>query len=215
MIRSLTSRTNEPAVTEETAFVTAEDPLLVRAGDVEYAATKAAGCLLSPAVGDEVLVALVPNRRAFVLAVLVRDTKSAATIRVPGDLKIRSETGRVEVSAADGVSLASQGDISLLSSRLSVRTVAAELAGEALAVVGKTVACEIDRLKLVARTFDSVLDRLTQRARNVIRIVEESDHLRSARIDYVADKSVGIHGENTVVTAKDLVKVDGGQIHLG
>ena len=34
-------------------------------------------------------------------------------------------------------------------------------------------------------------------------------------IDYVADKSVSIHGENTVVTAKDLVKVDGGQIHLG
>ena len=47
------------------------------------------------------------------------------------------------------------------------------------------------------------------------RVVEECDYLRSGEVDYRADKNMSLRGDNTMVTAKELVKVDGGQIHLG
>jgi hypothetical protein len=47
------------------------------------------------------------------------------------------------------------------------------------------------------------------------RFVEEADQVKAQRIDYAAEKSVCLRGENALVVAEELVKVDGGQIHLG
>jgi hypothetical protein len=214
-MRAVATKTIEGSVTQETAFVMADDPLLVRAAGIEYRADRAASCLLRPTKGDEVLVALLPDRRAFVLAVLTRADGERTEIRVEGDLTLRSEQGRVDIASPAGVSVVTPEEITMVSGRLSLRAVATTLASEAVAVVGKTVTGEIDRVKLAAKSLDSVLDRFTQRVKRSIRMIEESDHVRAERIDYAAEKSVRLHAENTVITAKELVKVDGGQIHLG
>lgn len=214
MRAALTQKIDE-SVIQESAFVIAEDPLVLRAEGVEYRAERAASCLLAPAKGDEVLVAHLPDRRAFVLAVLTREEGRGTELRVEGDLRLRSEKGRVEMSGAEGVSMVTPRDVTMVAGGLSVRAAATALVSETITVVGKTVASELDRVRLAARTFDSVLDRFTQRAKRAIRIVEESDHVRAGRIDYAAEKSMTLQGENAIVTAKELVKVDGGQIHLG
>lgn len=210
-----TTMTIEGSVTQETALVVQVDPILVRAVGVEYRADQAASCLLAPAKGDEVLVALLPDRRAYILAVLERADARGTEIRVKGDLRLRSDGGRVELSSPEGVSMVTPRDVTVVAGTLSMRAVATALATEALTVVGKTVTGDLDRVKIVARTLDSVLDRFTQKAKRVFRLVEESDHLRAERIDYAAQKSVTLHGDNAVVTAKELMKIDGGQIHLG
>jgi hypothetical protein len=68
---------------------------------------------------------------------------------------------------------------------------------------------------VVADSCDSVFDRLLQRVKRSYRFVEEHDQVRAAQIDYVAQNNASLRGENTLITAKDLVKVDGEQIHLG
>jgi hypothetical protein len=214
-MRAVATKANQESVIQEAALVVADDPIVVRAEGVEYRAERAASCLMKPAAGDEVLVALLPDRRAFVLAVLTRPEARGAELSVEGDLRLRAEGGRVELSSSEGISMATPRGISMVAGSVSVRAVAATLASEAITFVGKAVAGELDRVKLVARTFDSIVDRFTQRAKRAVRIVEESDHLRAERIDYAAEKSVTLHGENALVTAKQLVKVDGGQIHLG
>jgi hypothetical protein len=205
----------EEQVIQETARVVAEEPLVLRAGGVEYRAERAASCLLRPAAGDEVLVALLPDRRAFVLAVLTRDETKRSEIRVDGDLRIASDKGRVSISGSEGVAVVTPRDVEMVAGRITLKSAATALASEAITVVGKAVVLELDRVKLGARTFDSVLERFTQRVKRAIRTVEETDHLRAERIDYAAEKSLAMYGENAVVTAKELVKVDGGQIHLG
>ena len=70
-------------------------------------------------------------------------------------------------------------------------------------------------LALVTETLDSVLDRFSQRVKRSYRTVEETDQLKAERIDYTASSTMSLHGENALVTAEQLVKVDGEQIHLG
>ncbi|MRG94288.1 DUF3540 domain-containing protein [Polyangium spumosum] len=206
---------HEEQVIQETARVVADKPLLLRAGSVEYRAERAASCLLCPAVGDEVLVALLPDRRAFVLAVLTRDAAKRSEVRVDGDLLIASNSGRVSVSGPEGVAVVTPGDVEMVAGKITLRSAATALASEAITVVGKAVVMELDRVKLGARTLDSVLERFTQKVKRAIRTVEETDHLRAERIDYAAEKSLAVSAENAVVTARELVKMDGGQIHLG
>jgi hypothetical protein len=213
------TKIHDEQVIQETARVIGEDPLLLRSGArtgaIEYRAERAAGCLLRPVLGDEVLVALLPDRRAYVLTVLTRDGEQPSEIRVKGDLRLSAEGGRVSLSGSEGVAMVTPGDVDMVAGRVTIKAVATAIASEAITVIGKAVVTELDRVKLTARTFDSVLERFTQRAKRAIRMIEETDHLRAERIDYSAEKSLSLHGENAVVTAKELVKVDGGQIHLG
>ena len=48
-----------------------------------------------------------------------------------------------------------------------------------------------------------------------VRTVEGVDQARSGTIDYRATQSLSLQGSEIIATAKTLVKVDGGQIHIG
>jgi hypothetical protein len=99
----------------------------------------------------------------------------------------------------------------------AVRVSAAEghVVVQGLSFVGEVVRAEVEKLKLVAKSFDSVLERFTQKVQRSYRTVTETDQLRAERIDYTADKTMSLHAEHALVSADDLVKVDSEQIHLG
>jgi hypothetical protein len=73
----------------------------------------------------------------------------------------------------------------------------------------------VAKIALAAQEVDSALGRLTQRAKRVFRFVEEIDQTRAGTVDLRAQGLVGIRGENAVIAARVLAKVDGEQIHLG
>jgi hypothetical protein len=105
--------------------------------------------------------------------------------------------------------------VSLVGKRLEVNAAEGSVVVQRLAFLGDAVRAEIDRIKLLATSVDSVLERLTQRVKRAYRTVEETDQLRAERIDYTADKTMSLHAENALVTADELVKMDAEQIHLG
>jgi hypothetical protein len=206
----------ESAAHQEIALVTRVEGAraVVRADDVEYRAKRAASCLLEPQEGDRVLCAVALDGSAWVLAVLDREG-GATAIAVDGDLELVSRTGRVRVAGAEGVSLASHADVTIAAGELELRAVATSLVTEGLELLGKAARVEVGQVKILAETLDAVLDRLSQRIKRAYRVVEERDHLRAGTIDYAAEKAISLSSENTIVLAKELVKVDGGQIQLG
>jgi len=68
---------------------------------------------------------------------------------------------------------------------------------------------------VLGRFFDSVVERLSQRVRRSYRKVEELEQVHAQQLDYVATKNVSVRGHNTLLTAEELVKLDGEQVHLG
>ena len=188
--------------------------LFVRAarGDVE--AKRAASCLIVPAVGDSVLL-VSTERGAFVTAVLEREPGAKSTIALDGDLELRLEKGRFAVAAQEGVDLVSGKDVSVVASGLRVNAVEGNVVLQRLSFLGGAVRAELEKLKLVASTFDATLERLSQKVKRSYRSVEELDQVRAGSIDYTAKSVMSLHAENALVTAEELVKVDGEQIHLG
>ena len=81
--------------------------------------------------------------------------------------------------------------------------------------MAKTARAHLDEGGIVARTIDTVAERVSQKAARVYRMVSEFDQLRAKHFDYRASDSARVSGENTVVTAHQVVKVDGEQVHIG
>jgi Protein of unknown function (DUF3540) len=206
------------AVVEETGTVLSilEDGAVeVRTVSGVHAAHRAVSCLVAAEVDDVVLVARTPAEGSFVLAVLRRESGAATTLAVAGDLDVRVPDGRLTFAAHDGVDLLSAQEVNVTAGGFRVTAGEGHVVLQGLSFIGEAVRAEIDRVRLVAQTFDSVLERFSQKVQRSYRTVTETDQVRAERIDYTAEKTLSLHGEHALVSADELVKVDAEQIHLG
>ena len=186
--------------------------------DSEYGelfARRAVSCLVEPVVGDRVLVAGDLNADLFVIAVLEQGDASTTRISVEGDLHLGVPNGRFSIVSAQGVDLVSAGDISLISAELTIRSDKGHIFLDQLSYVGRRVLAQADVLKFVVGIFDTIAERISQKVKRSYRIVEEIDQVRSNQIDYRAEKNMSLKAQNALVTADELVKIEGDQIHLG
>ena len=180
-----------------------------------YKARRAKSCLVAPEVGDSVLCAVEPNGEAFVVAVLAGREGAPTKLAVDGDLALQARGGRIGLCASEGVDIVSGGAVAMTSAELHMRAKKGSISIEALGFFGRLVQAEVAKVSLVAQEVDSVLTRLTQRAKRVFRFVEEIDQTRAGTVDMRAQNLIAIRGENAVISARVLAKVDGEQIHLG
>ncbi len=204
-------------VTQEPGLVVREDAgaFVVRTASGDYRARRATSCLVAPVVDDLVLVATTARGVCYVLAILERAPGARTTLVAEGDLELSAAHGRVSIAAADGLSLVSKKAIELISGQFSLKALEGNVVIERLAIAGRQLGVEVARIKAFATTFESVMERVSQRVKRSYRMVEESDHVRAERIDYSAKRTLNLHGENAVVTAEHVVKIDGEQILVG
>ena len=175
---------------------------------------RAASCLLAPSVGDEVLVAIVANRPAYVLAVLERSDATPAQLDMSGDTALRVRDGRLSI-AADGIDLLSTADTNVISKKLEVRATEARATLDEIGVFARRLLAEVSSSKWIHATLERVADRVVERVGRSYRFVEQAEHVRAERIDYEAKKELTIRAENAVIVAEELAKIDAGQIHMG
>jgi hypothetical protein len=180
-----------------------------------FSARRAVSCLVEPVAGDRVLVAGDPHEDLFIIAVLERREPSTIRVVVEGDLSLGLPSGRFSIAAANGIDLVSARDMSMTSSELTVRSPKGSIFFENLTYMGMRFLAEIEGIKLLGSFFDTVMERINQKVKRSYRTVEELDTVRSGQIDYRAEKNMSLRGRNALVTARELVKIDGDQIHLG
>jgi hypothetical protein len=191
------------------------DGFIVSTQDGIFAARHAFSCLVEPAVGDRVLVAGDPGNALFIIAVLERPGNAPVSIPISRDVTIGVSNGSFSIAAAHGINLVSAKDMTLTSSELNISAPRASIFFENLTYLGNVIFAEIEKVKLIGRFFHSIIDSVSQRVKRSYRVVEDIDHVRSSQIDYRASKNMSLRGQNALINAEELVKIDGDQIHLG
>jgi hypothetical protein len=190
--------------------------LSVRLGDRRVLARRATSCLVEPIAGDRVLVADAAEGggEVFVLAVLERDAGVATTLATDGDLEL-APRGNLVVTAPAGIHLATARDMTISATSLEAVADEASLVWKAVRVVSRALEANIAKVDVTAEASTTLVGRVFSKAKRVFRVVEETETLRAGQLDVVAETNLRMHGDTTLVTATDLVKVDGKQIQLG
>jgi hypothetical protein len=176
---------------------------------------RAASCLLEPERGDAVLISGQSVDAAFIIAVLERAREGPARLTFNGDAHISVAGGSMYLTAAGGVNISTPAEVAVSSDGLTLRSKQATVLIQRLRAVGGELSASIGRIKLIGNVLESVVERLTQSAKHSLRTVQGMDQVRSGVIDYRADQVMSLRGTNVVATARELVKLDGQQIHLG
>jgi flagellar basal body rod protein FlgG len=173
----------------------------VRTADGTFCASRAVSCLVAPEEGDLVLLAGPRLKGLYVLAVLERPGCSHARISAEGNLTVELRAGRFTVAATEGVDLVSKKSVSVFADRLETK------AREGTFLVGTVT--------LIAEAVNATLEHLSQKVKRIYRRVTELEHVRARQIDCSTEGNLRLHGENTLLTARELVKADAKQIHIG
>ncbi len=175
-------------------------------------ARRAKSCLVAPELGDTVLCAMDANG-CWVLAVLEGPT-STTKLEAEGDLEVVA--GRnLSLHAAQDAELVGGNAVAVGASELHVRADSATVSAPRLGFLGRIVHAELSRLSLVAEEVDQTIERLALKAKRVFRVVDELDQTRAGSVDLRAQELMAVRGENTVIAARVLAKVDGEQVHIG
>jgi hypothetical protein len=191
------------------------DGFIVSTQDGIFQARHTLSCIVEPAVGDSVLVAGDPGNALFIIAVLERPGNAPISIVMRRDVTVGVSNGSFSIAAAQGINLVSAKDMTLTSSELKISAPRASIFFENLTYLGNAIFAEIEKMKLIGRFFHSMIDSISQKVKRSYRVVEDIDHVRSSQIDYRASKNMSLRGQNALINAEELVKIDGDQIHLG
>ncbi|WP_432786434.1 hypothetical protein AAEX37_00552 [Oligella sp. MSHR50489EDL] len=182
-----------------------ERSYLVKVDGVKYLCEKAASCLLMPGQGDSVLVSGSDAEQLYIIAIIKQAEPKQSELQVNGRLNIRAEAFSVQANQA----------LNLKSSQLDIKADTAQCVIERADYVGKELRSTISMTRIVGKVYELIVDRLSQMSRSSFKITEQAEQLRAGIIDYQAEDSARIHSKYTMVTAKELVKVDSDQIHMG
>jgi len=137
------------------------------------------------------------------------------SLSAEGDLSLRANGGALRLGADRDVEVSTEGHLRLGAGEFTLAAREGTVAARVMSFVGERVALEADKVKTVARSLEQTLERFTQRVRNAVRIVQETDVLRAEQINHSADETYHLHARTAVVQSEKLVKVDGQSIQLG
>jgi hypothetical protein len=189
------------------------ETMVVRTEVGDVRARRAVSCLVSPELHDFVLVAT-QGKSAWVLAVLERES-TKATLVADGDLEVRVPNGKFSVASQDGIDLVSQKSVNLLAEQIGIHANTAKIVANDIVALGSKVLAELTETRIRGSILDKVFERVSEKVQRSFRRVEEIDQLKAKQVDYHAEHTMSLRSENFVANAKELVKVDGEQIHFG
>jgi Protein of unknown function (DUF3540) len=177
-------------------------------------AAPAASCLLAPLVGDSVLVAL-HGQRAFVLSVLERTEPAKSQLELGNGVRLEVEGKKLSLSGADELELGATDRVGITTKDLRVRAETAAAVVKTVEFLGRSFESSFHRVRTFASQVDALADTFTATLKRSIRVISDIDQTRARMIDVRAEGTLTMHGENTVVTARSVTKIDSSQIQIG
>ncbi|GEM_PF-423253 len=207
-----------PACTQGVATVVrpcADGGWWLRVDAREFTAIQAASCLLTPAVGDQVWMAADSGSAAFILAVLVQARPGRATLTVDGDLELEARGGKIRIKGDAGVALETPATLDLRARELVAQAERARFSFTELRALAREVFASFQRVTHVGKLLELLVDKVTQRSRHSVRAISGVDLTQAGTIDQRSEGDLLISAERALINGKELVKMDGAQIHLG
>lgn len=178
-----------------------------------HPAKRAASCLIEPQVSDLVLVCEGDQGAWYVLAVLEKGEGLPSSILFEDGLSLKVRKGHLDVQA-EGIRLAGK-EIALSSQSLQVDSLKGKARIVDFSFLGRVLNSRVQKVRWVSETWDSVVDRLTQRAKRSYRWIEDHERTRAGRITCLVKDTLYMKGKRSSIMAEKKIKMDAEKIHLG
>lgn len=187
--------------------------ILLREGE-EMTARRADGCHLDPSPGDLVALGWFPGEGLFVLAVLLRSRSGPAPLSFPSGVSFSVSEGPCTVDSPAGMVVKTQ-EFALVGEKVEMTFGRGRIAFRSLELLGVTLSFAADAMDFVSRIIKTSAGKILTRARTSVRETEAFDFVKSGQSVVETESLFSVRAKSALIHARDLVKVDSENIHLG
>ncbi|MFM2478732.1 DUF3540 domain-containing protein [Celerinatantimonas sp. MCCC 1A17872] len=192
----------------EYGFVTqSESGLKIDTDEGQLNAERAVSCLVRPQVGDKVLVSVDSQGMVWVLSILERTPQTQTVLETAGDTVLHVQNG--------GLTIAPDTNLTCVSPKASLSAAKAEVSVEHLSIVASVYLSQVERIKVVANTIESISQEFTRRVVNYFRFTKEHEECQAESHRQLVDETLAIQSKNTLILSDEDVKIDAELIHMG
>ncbi|WP_320006570.1 DUF3540 domain-containing protein [Maridesulfovibrio sp.] len=181
--------------------------LVVETSLGELEAQKAVSCLVSPEVGDSVLVSVDAQGGVWILSVLSRAEAGPTSIEIEGDVTLRSKNGSLTFAADE--------ELNCISSRAVLHSDEVEISAGKVSLTSRMFSSNVERVKKVAVNVDEISREFTRRVVNYFRFTKEHEDCQAESRRQLVDETLTVQSKNTMIVSEEHVKIDGELIHMG
>jgi hypothetical protein len=171
------------------------------------AARRAASCLLEPAAGDDVLIALARGEN-YILAILGRTGSAAASLSVD----VPSE--QLVLRGGD-ITVSGQRELRLEASMLAARARSFTVVSEAMSFVGQIMTQALDRFRSSARSVEIVSTDIATKSVRRTSLIEESDVLQAGTLVQTIATAAVTSTQSAVIAAEQDLRLDAERVTVG
>jgi hypothetical protein len=176
-------------------------------------AERAFSCLVTPEVGDRVLVGDTGDR-TYVLAVLERPNASESTIELDGDVKMSLPGGKLEITAKEGITLGTPNELDLVAGKLGLSGEALAAAFKKIDIFGDAVEAQLTNVKMFSKKLQSKVGSAVQHFTMRHATVDTVESVKADTIKQTAKGIMSLKSMFSFIKSEKNVKIDGKQIFL-
>lgn len=179
-------------------------------------AEQAVGCLVKPETGDIVLLSTDASGTSFILSVLRRtDLEKETDLVFEGQVNLRVKDGGLSLASDETLNFASDEEVTCTSRKISIGADEGTATISKFSFFGTFFESQIQRIKHVADTVDTVYNRLNERLINTFRFVKEEEEIQTGSTRYLVEDTLTMHSKNALHMSEEIVSINAEQIHLG
>jgi hypothetical protein len=187
----------------------------VESGNGIFQVGRAVSCLVEPIPNDIVLIIKKECEPGYILAVLERQIPEKTTLQFQGDVEIKTDLGKIEILATDGLDLSCPKEINVTSKELNFAASIGTVTINSLVFWGSLLEAQIDKIKTIADSMESFVKHVFQKSVQSRKIIDQCDYVKSGQISYEAEKTLQLRGTFSQMTAKEDIHIDGERINIG
>lgn len=174
----------------------------------------AASCLLSPEVGDTVLLALGPNNQSsYVLSILLQADNADGELLLPGGSSLKASKDQLAIESPN-LKLSATKCFNVTSPLFQLKSYFGDFNVDFLRTKMTSVESHVARMRVFAGALSSTVGRMVQKFRNSTCEVEELMEVRAGRQRTTVEGVCHTHARHVSMTAEGSIKIDGEKIDL-
>ncbi|SDN25082.1 Protein of unknown function [Desulfonauticus submarinus] len=182
-----------------------------------FKAKKAETCLITPMKGDKVLLYADGTEPAYILAILERSKESFSPREVAfeGSVEIVSKKGNLNIRSMENIKILSSNEVLISSEDFNLSARRGNFLLNHFKFLGNIFEAKVQKIKAMADSVDSIFKRMVQRLKSSYRYITGHEEVQAKSMRTLVDEAMIVQTKNTIHRAKENIKIDASQIHMG
>ena len=204
----------EPIIRNGIVLSVSSDEIIVNISEEKVKAKKAFSCVVAPEPHDIVLCSRNEIGMFYILGIIERKNTQDTTISFPGNARIKTEKGDLDIFSKNSVTMAAE-NLNFFSNKTIYKSKEATVSFDEITATGTQLQASFKTVRFISNLINTMAKQVIDRFKGYVRNTEDNDQVKAGQLTRHAEGLLSMDSKHTIMVSKKSTKIDGDKILMG